>query len=179
MIAWVRGLVGLEILEETVANVTADQPGAAPMIFTPDVETEDTEAPSIPSTSQTFAQGGFKGEAANPLPGRAFVHGELLSGGKETILASIRRHPEAPNHWQVRYRDPSGRQRPKNFARKSDADKYAAIVEAGISQCRDQGRHRNPLANQGLPAFDAWQHRSRLRSGLWASCGPTVGRDRA
>ena len=28
-------------------NVTADQPGAAPMVFIPDVETWDTEAPSI------------------------------------------------------------------------------------------------------------------------------------
>ncbi len=45
-------------------------------------------------------------------------------------MASIRRHPEALHRWQVRYRDPSGRQRTKNFAKKSDAEKHAAIVEA-------------------------------------------------
>ena len=45
-------------------------------------------------------------------------------------MASIRRHPVAPSRWQVRYRDPSGRQRTKNFAKKSDARKYAAWVEA-------------------------------------------------
>ena len=45
-------------------------------------------------------------------------------------MASIRRHPNARYRWQVRYRDPSGRQRSKNFAKKSDAEKYASLVEA-------------------------------------------------
>ena len=45
-------------------------------------------------------------------------------------MASIRRHPETSNRWQVRYRDPAGRQRTKNFGLKSDAEKYASIIEA-------------------------------------------------
>jgi integrase len=46
-------------------------------------------------------------------------------------LASIRRHPNARSRWQVRYRDPTGRQRTKNVARKADAEKSAVTVEAG------------------------------------------------
>ncbi len=45
-------------------------------------------------------------------------------------MASIRRHPNATTRWQVRYRDPTGRQRTKNFAKRSDAEKYANLVEA-------------------------------------------------
>ena len=45
-------------------------------------------------------------------------------------MASIRRHPNAPSRWQVRYRDPSGRQRSENFAKKSDAEKTANLIEA-------------------------------------------------
>ena len=45
-------------------------------------------------------------------------------------MASIRRHPNAKSRWQVRYRDPTGRQRTKNFAKKSEAERWAAIVEA-------------------------------------------------
>ncbi len=45
-------------------------------------------------------------------------------------MASIRRHPNALTHWQVRYRDTSGRQRTKNFSKRSDAEKFAATTEA-------------------------------------------------
>jgi len=38
---------------------------------------------------------------------------------------SDRRHP-----WQVRYRDPSGRERAKSFLKKIDADRFAVTVEA-------------------------------------------------
>ena len=49
-------------------------------------------------------------------------------------MASIRRHPNAPTRWQVRYRDPTGRQRTKSFARKADAEKWAVMIEAGKLQ---------------------------------------------
>lgn len=46
-------------------------------------------------------------------------------------MATIRRHPKS-GRWQVRYRDPSGRQRAKNFDRKVDADRFAATVSADV-----------------------------------------------
>ncbi len=49
-------------------------------------------------------------------------------------MASIRRHPNAPSRWQVRYRDPTGRQRTKSFGRKADAEKWAVLIEAGKLQ---------------------------------------------
>lgn len=46
-------------------------------------------------------------------------------------MAHIRRHPNKPDTWQVRYTDPSGRERSKGgFLRKIDAQKYAHHVEA-------------------------------------------------
>lgn len=45
-------------------------------------------------------------------------------------MAHIRRHPNAGGRWQVRYMDPGGRERAKNFARKSDAEKFLVTVEA-------------------------------------------------
>lgn len=43
-------------------------------------------------------------------------------------MAAIRRHHSGT--WQVRYRDPTGRQRAKNFERKTDALRFANTVEA-------------------------------------------------
>ncbi len=46
-------------------------------------------------------------------------------------MAHIRRHPNKPDTWQVRYIDPTGRERSKGgFRRKIDAEKYAHHVEA-------------------------------------------------
>jgi integrase len=46
-------------------------------------------------------------------------------------MAHVRRHPKS-GRWQVRYRDPSGRERSKTFSRKVDADRYAATVTADV-----------------------------------------------
>jgi integrase len=54
---------------------------------------------------------------------------------KETAMASIRRRTvvrdgrEAPAY-DVRFRDPDGKQRTRTFSRKGDADRFAATVEA-------------------------------------------------
>jgi len=45
-------------------------------------------------------------------------------------VAHIRRHPNAKGRWQVRYVDPSGRERSKNFPRKSDAERFLVTIEA-------------------------------------------------
>lgn len=45
-------------------------------------------------------------------------------------MAHIRRHPVDNTKWQVRYIDPSGRERSKTFRRKTDAEKYLVHVEA-------------------------------------------------
>jgi hypothetical protein len=46
-------------------------------------------------------------------------------------MATIRRHSKS-GRWQVRYRDPDGRQRAKNFERKVDANKFMATVTADV-----------------------------------------------
>jgi len=45
-------------------------------------------------------------------------------------MAHIRRHPNTRDRWQVRYIDPSGRERARSFPRKSDAEKFLVTVEA-------------------------------------------------
>jgi hypothetical protein len=45
-------------------------------------------------------------------------------------MAHIRRHPKAKDRWQVRYVDPSGRERAKNFSRESDAERFLVSIEA-------------------------------------------------
>jgi len=45
-------------------------------------------------------------------------------------VAHIRRHPKSPDRWQVRYVDPTGRERSKNFSKKSEAEKFLYTVEA-------------------------------------------------
>ena len=46
-------------------------------------------------------------------------------------MAHIRRHPVS-GKWQVRYRDPTGRERSKNFDRNFDAERFAATVTADV-----------------------------------------------
>jgi integrase len=45
-------------------------------------------------------------------------------------VASVGRRSDGGSGYQVRYRDPDGRQRAKTFRRKGDADRFAAVVEA-------------------------------------------------
>lgn len=47
-------------------------------------------------------------------------------------MASLRKHHSGS--WQVRYRDPNGRQRAQNFERKTDAVRFANTVEADKSR---------------------------------------------
>ncbi len=46
------------------------------------------------------------------------------------IVASVGKRKDGRPGYQVRYRDPSGVQRAKQFAKKIDADRFAATVEA-------------------------------------------------
>lgn len=45
-------------------------------------------------------------------------------------MAHIQHRPQRKRPWQVRYRDPSGRERARSFRRKSDAHRFAISVEA-------------------------------------------------
>jgi len=45
-------------------------------------------------------------------------------------MATVKRRADRGGKWEVRYRDPEGRQRTKSFDRKVDADRYAATTEA-------------------------------------------------
>ena len=65
-------------------------------------------------------------------------------------MAHIRRHPKTPNRWQVRYIDPYGKERSKNFARKVDAEKYLHTVE--VEKIR--GEWTDPAA--GKIRFGEW-----------------------
>ena len=65
-------------------------------------------------------------------------------------MAHIRRHPKAPDRWQVRYVDPYGKERSKNFARKVDAEKYLHTVE--VQKIR--GEWTDPAA--GKTRFGEW-----------------------
>lgn len=52
--------------------------------------------------------------------------------------------------WDVRYRDPSGKQRKQSFARRSDASRFASTVEADKSR----GLYVDPSA--GRLTFEAY-----------------------
>jgi integrase len=65
-------------------------------------------------------------------------------------VAHIRRHPKTPNRWQVRYIDPYGKERSKNFARKVDAEKYLHTVEVE----KIKGEWTDPAA--GKIRFGEW-----------------------
>jgi len=55
-------------------------------------------------------------------------------------MAHIRRHPVDPSKWQVRYIDPTGRERSRTFRRRVDADKFLIQIEAQ----KQQGLWVNP-----------------------------------
>jgi integrase len=58
-------------------------------------------------------------------------------------MASIRRHPVSDN-WNVRYRDPSGKQRSKTFKRQVDARAFASDVDADMRR----GTYIDPQAGE-------------------------------
>lgn len=68
----------------------------------------------------------------------------------ERPVAHIRRHPKAPNRWQVRYIDPYGKERSKNFGRKVDAEKFLHTVEVQ----KIKGEWTDPAA--GKTKFGEW-----------------------
>lgn len=68
-------------------------------------------------------------------------------------MAHIRRHPESRDRWQVRYRDPSGRERSRNFSRKSDAERFLHTVEAD----KLRGEWTDPRL--GRMTFAEWSQR--------------------
>ncbi len=45
-------------------------------------------------------------------------------------MAHIQHRSDRPRPWQVRYRDPSGRERAKSFLKKVEADRFAVTVES-------------------------------------------------
>jgi integrase len=47
-------------------------------------------------------------------------------------MAHIEKRPSRRKPWRVRYRDPLGRERSRSFARKADADRFMATVQADL-----------------------------------------------
>ena len=84
----------------------------------------------------------------------------------------IRRHPERPNRWQVRYRDPDGRQRSRNFARRKDAEAFLDAVRTDLRR----GEYVYPVAGrQTFASYAATWKTLRENSDLKPS---TLERDR-
>ncbi|MEX2620334.1 MAG: hypothetical protein WD250_08945 [Egibacteraceae bacterium] len=69
-------------------------------------------------------------------------------------MASIRKRPDRPSPWEAVYRDPSGRQRTRSFARKVDAQRFLTTVEAD----KLRGTYVDPEAGRAtFGAFaEAW-----------------------
>ena len=70
-------------------------------------------------------------------------------------MASIERHQTASGEtrWLVRYRDPNQRHRTRTFNRRTDAQKFANVVEADITR----GDWLDPLL--GKETFGDWANR--------------------
>jgi integrase len=47
-------------------------------------------------------------------------------------VAHIEKRPDRPKPWRIRYRDPTGRERSRSFARKADAERFMATVQADL-----------------------------------------------
>ncbi len=47
-------------------------------------------------------------------------------------MATVKRRANRGNRWEVRYRDPEGKQRSKLFDRKADAERFAATTAADM-----------------------------------------------
>ena len=71
-------------------------------------------------------------------------------------VGSVRRSPRDPTKWEALYRDPSGRQRSKRLATKTEARAWVARVEADI----ERGQWRDPRLAR--ISFDDWADRYLL-----------------
>jgi integrase len=58
-------------------------------------------------------------------------------------MAHIRKHPKV-DRWQVRYKDPLGKERSKNFKRKADAEAFSSTVTADVLR----GDYLDPTAGR-------------------------------
>lgn len=65
-------------------------------------------------------------------------------------MAHIRRHPKSRDRWQVRFIDPAGKERAKNFGRKADAERFLHSVEVD----KLKGTYTHPDA--GRMSFGEW-----------------------
>jgi integrase len=64
-------------------------------------------------------------------------------------MGHIRKHPRS-QRWQVRYRDPTGRERSRTFRKRTDADAFLVTIEAD----KVRGTWLDP--NHGLIPFGEW-----------------------
>lgn len=59
-------------------------------------------------------------------------------------MATVKRRPNRGNRWEVRYRDPAGKQRSRLFERKVDAERFAATTTADMVR----GTYVDPTAGR-------------------------------
>ena len=94
-------------------------------------------------------------------------------------MAHVRRHPKS-GRWQVRYRDPSGRERSRTFSRKVDADRFAATVVADVVRGpihRSATRKSNRRRDGRTMATDPTTSRARRPATRTATCCPLPSKD--
>jgi integrase len=51
---------------------------------------------------------------------------------EEHHMAHIEKRPDRSKRWRVRYRDPTGRERSRSFARRAEADRFLATIQADL-----------------------------------------------
>ena len=74
----------------------------------------------------------------------------LHRGEVSLPVAHIEKRPDRRKPWRVRYRDPTGRERSRSCARKADADRFMATVQADLIRGEQVRRLESEL--QGLEA---------------------------
>lgn len=102
-------------------------------------------------------------------------------------MASIRKRPDRDRPWQVRWRDPAGRQKSKSFVRKVDATRFRTKVEhevltsgyvdphdrTTLRQFAEQWLERQCSTRRpGSPSRGGSPRTSTRTSVTW-SCGPS------
>lgn len=88
---------------------------------------------------------------------------------RDQLMAHIRRHPKSPDRWQVRYIDPTGKERARNFGRKLDAERFLHTVE--VEKIR--GEWTNP--DGGRTSFAEWSR--QVQAGRIHLADSTSARD--
>lgn len=68
-------------------------------------------------------------------------------------MAHIEKRPDRPKPWRVRYRDPTGRERSRSFARKVDADRFMATIQADLVR----GEWTDPRLSKTTVAEWSWR----------------------